>query len=89
MYNTDIPDRSDLPTPRQLHRSSFLAICVGAALYVFTYLPAEYGVDPTGIGRLLGLTEMGEIKMQLLKEAHPERHSGTLPTATTAAARQA
>jgi hypothetical protein len=25
-------------------------------------LPAEYGIDPTGIGRVLGLTQMGEMK---------------------------
>jgi len=31
-------------------------------------LPAEYGVDPTGMGRVLGLKEMGEIKMRLAKE---------------------
>lgn len=27
-----------------------------------TVLPAEYGMDPTGIGGLLGLTKMGEMK---------------------------
>jgi len=32
-------------------------------------LPAEYGVDPTRVGGLLGLTEMGEIKMALAREA--------------------
>ena len=32
-------------------------------------MPAEYGVDPTGIGRVTGLTEMGEIKMALAEEA--------------------
>lgn len=61
MYNTDIPSREELPTPKQLGRASAAAVCVGAALYFFTYLPAEYGKDPTGIGGLLGLTEMGDI----------------------------
>lgn len=32
-------------------------------------LPAEYGIDPTGVGRALGLTQMGEIKTRLAKEA--------------------
>lgn len=36
-------------------------------------LPAEYGVDPTGVGRLTGLSEMGEIKVQLAKEAAADR----------------
>jgi hypothetical protein len=35
-------------------------------------LPAEYGVDPTGIGKVLGLTRMGEIKRQLANEADAE-----------------
>jgi len=33
------------------------------------YLTAEYGTDPTGVGNVLGLTEMGEIKQQLAREA--------------------
>ena len=33
------------------------------------YMPAELGQDPTGVGSLLGLTEMGEIKQQLAEEA--------------------
>ncbi len=33
------------------------------------YLPAEYGTNPTGVGSILGLTEMGEIKQQLAAEA--------------------
>ncbi|MGI9078303.1 MAG: hypothetical protein ACR2G6_13390 [Gemmatimonadaceae bacterium] len=37
-------------------------------LLVTVVLPAEYGVDPTGIGRLLGLAQMGEIKVALAKE---------------------
>ena len=32
-------------------------------------LPAEYGIDPTRIGGLLGLTKMGEIKVSLAEEA--------------------
>lgn len=83
MYNTDIPPREELPTIRQLNRSSAIAACIAAFLYVAAYLPAEYGVDYTGLGGLTGLAEMGEIKMQLLREAHPERHN--TPAATPAA----
>jgi hypothetical protein len=36
-------------------------------------LPSEYGIDPTGAGRALGLTEMGEIKTQLAEEAEADR----------------
>lgn len=69
MYNSDMPSRADLPTSSQLLRSTLIAIGVAAALLVTVVLPAEYGVDPTRIGRVLGLTEMGEIKQQLAEEA--------------------
>lgn len=38
-------------------------------LLVTVVLPSEYAIDPTGIGRILGFTEMGEIKAQLAEEA--------------------
>ena len=38
-------------------------------LFVMVILPAEYGTDPTGVGKLLGLKEMGDIKMSLLEES--------------------
>jgi hypothetical protein len=69
MYNTDLPNRADLPSTGKLLRSTALAALVAAALLVTTILPAEYGIDPTGIGRALGLTPMGEIKMSLAAEA--------------------
>lgn len=55
-----------------LVRSTLIA--GGAALAVLTifYLPAEYGIDATGLGGVLGLTEMGQIKQQLYAEAAAE-----------------
>ena len=73
MYNSDIPSRAELPSTARLVRSTIVAIVVAAVLLVTAILPAEYGVDPTGIGRVLGLTEMGEIKSQLAKEAEEDR----------------
>jgi hypothetical protein len=73
MYNTDMPSRAELPTSRQLVRSTLIAAGVAAALLVTVVLPAEYGIDPTGAGRVLGLTEMGEIKTQLQDEAEADR----------------
>lgn len=63
-----VPD-TDAPTPRQLLRSTIIALLVAVAILVTVVLPAEYGRDITGIGRVLGLTEMGEIKMVLAEEA--------------------
>jgi hypothetical protein len=69
MYNSDSPSRAELPSTRQLIRSTIIA-AVSAVILLFTVvLPSEYGVDPTGIGRALGLTEMGEIKTRLAQEA--------------------
>ncbi len=69
MYNTDLPNRAELPSNKQLLRSTIIAIIVAAVLLVTIVLPAEYGVDPTRVGRVLGLTQMGEIKMTLAEEA--------------------
>jgi hypothetical protein len=73
MYNTDIPTRAELPTSRQLIRSTITAILLAGVILVTIVLPAEYALDPTGIGRVLGLAEMGEIKTQLAEEAERDR----------------
>ncbi|MGY0218885.1 transmembrane anchor protein [Endozoicomonadaceae bacterium StTr2] len=72
MFNTDLPSRAELPSSRQLIVSTLGAIGVAAVILVTTILPAEYGIDPTGAGRVLGLTEMGEIKVSLEQEAAQE-----------------
>lgn len=69
MFNTDLPRRADLPTSEQLARSTRKALLAASAILVFLVMPAEYGIDPTRVGGLLGLTEMGEIKQQLAAEA--------------------
>jgi hypothetical protein len=56
------------PSARKLLRSTAIAVAIATVILVTIVLPAEYGVDPTGIGRLLGLKEMGEIKMRLRNE---------------------
>ncbi len=50
------------PTSRKLRRATLLAAGAAAIILVTTVLPAEYGVDPTGIGGMLGLTKMGQTK---------------------------
>lgn len=69
MYNTNYPDRADLPTTVRLIRSTVVAGVVSMVILVTIVLPSEYGIDPTRIGSLLGLTPMGEIKVQLSQEA--------------------
>jgi hypothetical protein len=80
MYNADVPPRHELPSSQTLLRSTLIAAAVAAVLLVAVVLPAEYGVDPTGVGRVIGLTEMGEIKMELARDAAAaEAAAGTEP----------
>ena len=69
MHNVNPPPMSELPSSRALLRSTAIAAAVAVLLLVTIVLPAEYAIDPTGVGRVLGLTEMGEIKMALAEEA--------------------
>jgi hypothetical protein len=69
MFNTKLPTQSELPTSRQLLRSTVIAVGVAAALLVTVVMPSEYAIDPTGVGRVLGLTQMGEMKKNLAEEA--------------------
>jgi hypothetical protein len=53
-----------LPTPQELSRATIVAGVVASVLLVTAVLPAEAGVDPTGVGRWLGLTTLGELKRE-------------------------
>lgn len=79
MYNADLPTRAELPSNARLLRSTLVAAITAAVLLVFIVLPSEYAVDPTGLGRVMGLTQMGEIKMQLADEAEADRQAVNAP----------
>ena len=72
MFNTHNPPENDLPTSSQLLKSTMVAIGVGCTLLILVILPAEYGTDPTGVGELLGLKKMGEIKIRLNQDSLKE-----------------
>jgi hypothetical protein len=60
--STTDPTAAVLPAP--LSRGRLLAtlaisLAVAGLLLVTTVLPAEYGIDPTGVGGLLGLDRLG------------------------------
>jgi hypothetical protein len=71
-------------TPGGLIRSTLIAAGAAGAVLVLFWLPAEYGVDPTGVGALTGLTEMGEIKQQLAAEAEADAQAAATPAGTPA-----
>ncbi len=86
MYNTDLPTRAELPSTGKLLRSTAIAALIAAVLLVTTVLPAEYGIDPSGVGRALGLTQMGGIKVTLAAEANAEeaQPAGAVPPPSAA-----
>ena len=73
MFNAKRPTLEELPSSAQLLKSTAIAAVSAVAILVTVVLPAEYGIDPTGIGRAIGLAEMGEIKTQLAEEAEADR----------------
>lgn len=86
MHNANKPRLSELPTTGQLLRSTALAAGVAGALLVVFVMPAEYGIDPTRVGTLLGLTEMGEMKRMLAMEAAADARADTLAAGRAAQA---
>ncbi len=72
MYNSNIPMRQELPSTGKLIKSTVIAVVVAVVLLLVVVLPAEYGIDPTGGGNLLGLKKMGEIKASLARELADE-----------------
>lgn len=75
MFNSQAPNPDDLPSSAQLVKSTIISAAVAAVILVTVVLPSEYAIDPTGAGRVLGLTEMGEIKTQLAEEAEQDRQT--------------
>ena len=90
MFNSQSPSADDLPTNGQLLRATGFAIVAASVLLVTVILPAEYAIDPTGAGRVLGFTEMGEVKEQLAQEAAADaaftRTAAAQPTSEITAA---
>jgi hypothetical protein len=56
------PAIGEMPNRKVLNKATLVAAGMAALLLVTVVLPAEYGIDKTGAGRLLGLTEMGRMK---------------------------
>lgn len=72
MNNNNKPSNSDLPSVAKLIKSTVVAMTLAAIILIVAVLPGEFGIDPTGIGNILGLTKMGEIKVSLAQDAAAE-----------------
>ena len=79
MFNAEKPSLDELPSSAQLLKSTIVAAIAAILILVTVILPAEYAIDPTGAGRMLGLAQMGEIKKELAEEAEQDRekHGGS------------
>ena len=83
MKNKNIPTNTELPSMGKLLKSTILAIIMASVILVTVVLPAEYGIDPTGIGDAIGLLKMGEIKVSLAEEAAAEKVSDKIPVSNS------
>ena len=72
MYNSRKPSAEDLPSSTQLIKSTIIAFLVAVVVLLVAVLPAEYGVDITGLGKVFGLQQMGEIKAELEQANHKQ-----------------
>jgi len=73
MKNKNIPSSNDFPSMGKLIKSTILAICIATIILITVVLPAEYGIDPIGVGEMIGLAKMGKIKVSLAQEAAIEQ----------------
>ncbi|AZZ92188.1 hypothetical protein EUZ85_16245 [Hahella sp. KA22] len=64
MHDNSHRNHAVSPSSKTLFKATAIAMVVGAGLLVTTVLPAEYGIDPTGVGGYLGLTQLNAIAPQ-------------------------
>ena len=60
MHDITSVSANALPSSKRLLVSTLLAMLASAVLLITVVLPAEYGMDPTGIGQRLGLTALSK-----------------------------
>lgn len=71
-----------LPSTAKLLKATAIAIAVAGVLLVTIVMPAEYGIDPTGVGAKLGLTTLAAIDADDGdSEATPPAPSNAAPSA--------
>ena len=64
------------PSKKRIAKATVAALIIAAALLVTAVLPAEYGIDPVGTGRLLRLTDLARADAKATeKNAVPDSKS--------------
>jgi hypothetical protein len=69
------------PSKRKLLIGGAVAVVAAAAIVVCAVLPAEYGIDPTGVGKALGLTKIAAPVSQELERG--KKRTGVLTLSGT------
>jgi hypothetical protein len=65
--SSDPSPEGQAPSGQRLALSVVVALVIAAIVLVAAVLPAEYGIDPTGIGRALGFTELNATPTRTLE----------------------
>ncbi len=73
MFDPRKPSLDELPSAAHRLRSTLLGAVGAVVILVAVVLPAEYATDPTGAGRVLDPTELGEIEQAHAEEAEQDR----------------
>lgn len=60
MQNISNMDREGLPSTKSLLKATGVAALIGLLVLITAILPAEYGIDPTGLGKTMGLTVLSQ-----------------------------
>lgn len=66
-------NREGLPSSKSLFKATGVAAVIGGVVLVTTILPVEYGIDPTGLGQVMGLTVLSQA--HAAESAPPEAES--------------
>jgi hypothetical protein len=71
-----IPGLTEAPSAKKIGVAALFALCIAVFLLFIIVLPAEYGIDLVGSGRVLGLTDLaksdtGSLDLEALAKAAP------------------
>ena len=75
--------QGDVPSLARLLTATGVALLVATVILVAFVLPAEYGIDPLGTGRALGLTELANSSAEPAKPAAAQSAPSAAPVADT------
>ena len=81
MTTTQTTVQDNVPSVRLLVIATAVALVAAGAILVAFVLPAEYGIDPLGTGRAVGLTDLSKVTGEPAKPASAEH---AVPAAQTA-----